>query len=222
MKKTSKFITLLVGLVMMFSGVANAEGFSVGADVVSRYVWRGTQFGDGIAVQPWLSYTFSGIGVEVGAWGSYDITDEDASEADLYVTIPLDDNFSFTVTDYFFPTGGWDNYFDYGDDGAHTVELSAGFEALNFSLMGAVNVSGDEDNSLYFEAGYNFYDKDDYSASLHVAGGDGAYTNDSNAMGDFDIVSVGLNVSKDIFSASYIINPDLETSWLVLGVTLEP
>ena len=48
------------------------------------------------------------------------------------------------------------------------------------------------------------------------------YTNDSNAGGDFDIVNVGVSVSKDIFSASYIVNPDLETSWLVVGVTLEP
>ncbi|MCW8818976.1 MAG: hypothetical protein OQK61_01520, partial [Ignavibacteriaceae bacterium] len=89
MKKAAKFFTLLVGVVVMFSGVAKAEGFDVGADVVSRYVWRGTQFGDGIAVQPWLSYSFPGIGVEVGAWGSYDLSDEDASEADLYVTVPL-------------------------------------------------------------------------------------------------------------------------------------
>lgn len=222
MKKTSKFFTLLVGLVMMFSGVAKAEGFSVGADVVSRYVWRGTQFGDGIAVQPSLSYTFPGIGVEVGAWGSYDLSDDDASEADLYLTIPFGEYFSFTVTDYFFPTGGFDDYFNWGDDGSHTVELAAGFEAANVSLFGAVNVSGDDDNSIYFEAGYNFYDKDDYSASLFVGGGDGMYTNDSNAGGDFDIVNVGVSVSKDIFSASYIVNPDLETSWLVVGVTLEP
>ena len=222
MKKTSKFLTLLVGLVMMFSATAQAEGFSVGADVVSRYIWRGTQFGDGIAAQPWLSYTFPGIGVEVGAWGSYDLSDDDASEADLYLTVPLGEYFSVTFTDYFFPTGGFDDYFDYSDDGAHVLEVSAGLDYQNFSLFGAVNVSGDEDNSLYFEAGYTFYDKDDYSAALFVGGGDGAYTNDSDAMGEFDIVNVGITASKDIFSASYIVNPDLETSWLVVGVTLEP
>jgi len=219
MKKAAKFFTLLVGIVVMFSGVAKAEGFDIGADVVSRYVWRGTQFGDGIAAQPWLSYSFPGIGVEVGAWGSYDLSDDDASEADLYVTVPLGDNFSFTVTDYFFPSGGFDDYFNWDEDGSHTIELSAGFEAANFSLLAAINVLGnDTENSKYFEAGYNFYDKDDYSASLFVGGGDEVYTTD----GEFDIVNVGLTVSKDIFSASYIINPDLETSFLVVGVTLQP
>ena len=51
-----------------------------------------------------------------------------------------------------------------------------------------------------------------------MGGGDEVYTTD----GEFDIVNVGLTVSKDIFSASYIINPDLETSFLVVGVTLQP
>ena len=221
MKKTSKFLTLLVGIVVMFSGVAKAD-WSVGADVVSRYVWRGTQFGDGVAAQPWLSYTFPGIGVEVGAWGSYDLSDDDENEVDLYVTVPLGENFSFTVTDYFFPSGGDDNYFDWSDDGGHVIELGAGFEASNFSLMGAVNVSGDDDNSVYVEAGYTFCDNDICTASLFAGAGDGQYTNGSDAAGDFDLVNVGVTASKDIFTASYIVNPDLETSWLVLGVTLEP
>lgn len=221
MKKTSKFFTLIVGIMLLFSGIsgtAKAEGFDIGADVVSRYIWRGTQFGDGIAAQPWLNYTFPGIGVEVGAWGSYDLSDEDASEADLYVTVPLG-NFSFTITDYFFPSGSFDDYFNWGDNGGHVVELSAGFEAENISLLAAVNVFGsDTDHSKYFEAGYSFYDKDDYSASLFVGAGDEDYTSD----GEFDIVNVGLTVSKDIFSASYIINPDLETSFFVVGVSLQP
>ncbi len=220
MKKTSRFFTLLVGLVMMFSATAKAEGFSVGADVVSRYVWRGTQFGDGVAAQPWLSYTTPGIGVEIGAWGSYDFSDDDANEVDLYITVPFGDYFSFTVTDYYFPTlpGADTDIFNYDDGSAHFVELSAGFEYENFSLMGGIFVTNDDDNSKYVEAGYNFYNKDDYSASVFVSGGDGIYTTHA----DFDLVTFGVSASKDIFWGSYIVNPDQETSWLVVGVTLEP
>lgn len=220
MKKTSKFFTLLVGLVVMFSGIAKAEGFSVGADVVSRYIWRGTQFGEGIAVQPSLSYTFPGIGVEVGVWGSYDLNDDSANEVDPYLTVPLGEYFSFTVTDYYFPTlpGADTDVFNYDDGSAHFVELSAGFEYENLSLLAGVFVTNDDDNSKYFEADYNFYDKDDYSASLFVGAGDGIYTTDA----DFDLVNVGITASKDIFSASYIVNPEQETSWVVFGVTLEP
>lgn len=224
MKRTAKLLSLAAIFGMSFSPAANAEGFDLGADVVSRYVWRGSELGDAVAVQPWLSYTFPGIGVEVGSWASFGFDNDEFNEVDLYATIPFG-NFSFTVTDYYFPvySGVDDDFFEYGDDNddAHILELSAGYEYGNLSLLGAVNVLGDDDNSLYFEAGYNIYDKDDYAASVFVGGGDGFYTT-GNAGGDFNVVAVGLNVSKDIFNASYIINPDQETSFLVLGVTLQP
>ncbi len=69
MKKTTKFLTVAALLATGFSGTAMAdEGFSIGADVVSSYVWRGTELGDSFAIQPSLSYTFPGMGVEIGAW----------------------------------------------------------------------------------------------------------------------------------------------------------
>ena len=48
---------------------ATADGhgssLSIGADVVSRYVWRGTDFGDGVSVQPGISYSMGNV--EIGA-----------------------------------------------------------------------------------------------------------------------------------------------------------
>lgn len=221
MKKTSKFFTLLVGLVMMFSGIAKAEGFSVGTDVVSRYIWRGTQFGDGIAAQPSLSYTFPGIGVEVGAWGSFEIDNDDNNEIDLYITVPAG-NFSFTLTDYYFPTLTNKKFFDYDDDGDHVLEISAGYEYKNLNLFAAYNLLGndiqDTSDAIYVETGYQFYDKDDYAATVFAGAGDNAYSTD----GDFQVVNLGLTVTKDIFSASYIHNPDQEESFFVVGITLEP
>lgn len=219
MKKTAKFLTLAAGVLLLFTGTTKAEGFDVGVDVVSRYVWRGVQYGDGVAAQPWVSYTFPGAGVEVGAWGSYDLSDDDANEADLYLTVPIGENFSLTITDYYFPSGGADNYFDWGDDGDHIVELAGGLEIDNFSLLGAINVLGnDDENSVYFEAGYQFYDKDDYTGSVFVGAGNEIYTSTT----DFEVVNVGVTVSKDMFWASYIVNPDLENSNLVVGISLQP
>jgi hypothetical protein len=222
MKRTVKLLSIAALAGLTLTPAAHAEGFDVGADVVSRYVWRGTQFGDGIAAQPWLSYTFPGIGVEVGAWGSFEIDNDDNNEIDLYVTVPAG-NFSFTLTDYYFPTLiPGNDYFNYGDDDAHVLEASIGYEYDKFSLLAAYNLLGNEcfntDDALYVEAGYNFYDKDGYSASVFVGGGNEVYTTD----GDFDIVNVGVSVSKDIFNASYIVNPDLEEAFFVVGVTLQP
>ena len=58
MKKTAKLISLAVALFAGLGGTAQAEGFKIGADVVSSYVWRGGEFGDSPAIQPALSYTF--------------------------------------------------------------------------------------------------------------------------------------------------------------------
>ncbi|NTU54042.1 MAG: hypothetical protein HGA97_10165, partial [Chlorobiaceae bacterium] len=50
MKKTAKLIALAVALVAGFGpGNANAEGMKLGADVVSSYVWRGSELGNSAA-----------------------------------------------------------------------------------------------------------------------------------------------------------------------------
>ena len=40
-----------------------------GADVMSRYIWRGIDFGNSPAIQPSLFLSWRGL--NVGAWGSY-------------------------------------------------------------------------------------------------------------------------------------------------------
>ena len=49
---------------------AQAE-IGIGADVVSRYVWRGADVGDAVSVQPAIAY--SGEAFEIGAWSSWAI-----------------------------------------------------------------------------------------------------------------------------------------------------
>ena len=45
-------------------------GFDVGADIMSRYVWRGTQFGGSSpSIQPFTSLSIGNL--EIGAWGAY-------------------------------------------------------------------------------------------------------------------------------------------------------
>ena len=70
-----------------------------GADVVSRYIWRGTDFGDAVSAQPWISYSANGF--EVGAWSSWAWDDPAANENDLYVSYSTG-LFGVAVTDYYF------------------------------------------------------------------------------------------------------------------------
>ncbi|ABB24027.1 hypothetical protein [Pelodictyon luteolum] len=218
MRKTAKFLTLAVALAATFTGTAKAdEGFSIGADIISTYVWRGTELSDSPSIQPSLSYTFSGIGIEIGAWGSYAIDDKaDGTrykEIDLYASVPVGP-VTLTVTDYC--DAAADNSFDFSQDGPNVVELSASYGIDDLSLLAAINVAGKEGsakNAVYCEAGYQFYDKDGYTASGVIGAGDQAFYGDTLSNG-FTIVNTGISVSKDRYTASYVYNPDSEKSVL--------
>lgn len=217
MKKTAKLISLAVAIFAGLSDTAQAEGFKIGADVVSSYVWRGTDIGDSPAIQPALSYTFPGVGVVLGAWGSYAVCEDNGNdrykEIDLYASVPVGP-FSFTLTDYFNATNGTDT-FNYDSDGPNTVEVSIGYTKDNLSLLAAIFVAGnDYDNAKYVEAGYKFYDKDGITAKAIVGAGDENYYGDYEG-NNFALVNTGFSVSKDRYTASYIYNPDTEKSNLV-------
>ena len=231
MKNTVKLISLAAAIFAGLGGTAQAEGFKIGADVVSSYVWRGIEIGDSAAIQPALSYTFPGIGVVVGAWGSYAITDnviDDLSnkhryqEVDLYATVPVGP-LSLTVTDYYvvpFNTGVSNRTFDFTGDGPNVVELSVGYAEKNLSLLAAINVAGNDTtigykNAKYFEAGYKFYDKDGYTAKGVVGFGDEDYYGNPANGDNIALVNTGISVSKDRYTASYVYNPNTEKSNLV-------
>lgn len=208
MKKLTAIITILVTVLMVGSAFAQ---FDLGADAVSRYVWRGAGFGTSPAIQPGISYALGSL--EIGAWASYSLAPDadNGAENDLYLTYSIGD-LGITLTDYYFPESM--DVFNYSDEDAiHILEASASYGIGPASILAAVNFSGDADNSKYVEAGYDFYDKEGVTAGLSLGLGDGMYAAD----GDFALVSVGLSVAKDNLSASYIINPDTETNFLVFG-----
>ena len=104
--------------------------FNVGIDFVSSYIWRGTKFGTGPAVQP--SIELSKGGFAVGGWGNYNFTSDEGAEADLYLSYGFDFGLSLGVTDYYFPGT---EYFDYSDStGAHAFEINLAYAHKGFSI----------------------------------------------------------------------------------------
>ncbi|MFH0736683.1 MAG: hypothetical protein V1773_19125 [bacterium] len=88
-----KLVTLAVLLILSINTILSAQeeckstsldkcfiDVSVGADVVSRYLWRGMEFGGNPATpqfQPWISFNFQlndENSITVGGWGSYGFT----------------------------------------------------------------------------------------------------------------------------------------------------
>ena len=198
-----RVITLSIMNLLLILSMLNGE-VTIGADVVSRYVWRGTDYGNAAAVQPSIETTIGPVAL--GAWGSWSISpgpaDASGNECDLYASTTVGP-VGLTLTDYFFPKyAGTDSLLNVDK---HIIEVSGGADVGPVSLLAAANVSGDDDNSTYLELTYSAF-------SLGL--GNGAYSTD----GEFAPVSIGVSASRDNFSASYIINPDKETSFLVFGV----
>lgn len=72
---------------------------NIGADLMSRYVWRGMDYGKSASIQPTLSF---GLGnFEIGYWGAIALT-SDYMESDLYLKYSLK-GFSVMLTDYYIP-----------------------------------------------------------------------------------------------------------------------
>ena len=87
--------------------------FSAGVDLMSRYIWRGTDYGNAPGIQPNLALTWKGF--ELGVWGSYGfgkystkindstiIENGNYAEFDPYLSYTAR-YFSICFTDYFFP-----------------------------------------------------------------------------------------------------------------------
>lgn len=215
---TKAKMQLLLTLVLVLAAVAPTFAqFGLGADVVSRYVWRGTDFGNQLSVQPYASYTAGNV--EVGAWGSFGAVNGGANENDLYITFSQS-GFSLTLTDYFFPAlsngvATDNNFGKYGsDDGAHFLEIMGGYSQNGVGFTAGYFFSGiGLKKSIYLQGSYELQIEGDVAANLFLGAGNEAYTDDTK----FDVIEIGLGLSKESWSVSYIINPNQDTAFLVIG-----
>jgi hypothetical protein len=221
---------------------------NVAADIVSRYVWRGLDFGASPNIQPTLSLTAGNF--EIGSWGAIS-TLGTYSEVDLYAKYTLG-GVSLGVTDYFFPTDGipaadGQKYFNWKNASTgHVVETFAqykGGEKFPVSLLASVLVYGNDKDfskmeidaatsdttfknnySAYVELGYSFNVK---GQALDVFAG---FTPAAGFYGsEAAVVNAGISTSKKIaitdkfelpVKASLITNPLTQNIYFVLGITL--
>ena len=207
--------TLLTVIALMSTNISYSQDF--GADLVSSYVWRGTQFGSGSHIQPYMelgSGNFTG-----GVWGSFPTSAKGGgNELDLYLGYDFGP-VALTVTNYTFPGEGG-NYAD-GEglfDGDYTelaastsimgVDLSAGYftevEALYVELgfsTGAVDIA----------IGYG----DDQGNAWYADGGSGIVNMSFSGSKE---IQISENYSLPVFG-SFILNPEAETAFLVFGIS---
>ena len=207
--------TLLNFIITMF----NTNTFyaqDLGADLVSSYVWRGTQFGSGPHIQPWVSLSKGDL--ELGAWGSFPITaNGGGNELDLYASYSFE-SFKITLTNYTFPGEGGLYSSNEGLFKGDYLEISGSTKLGPINLMIGYFT---EIEALYIESSFII-------GPVEIALGYGDDSKDPWYVkkGD-DLCNVSFGGSKDIkisedyslpIFGSLVYNPNSEAAFLIFGV----
>jgi uncharacterized protein (TIGR02001 family) len=236
-------------ILFVVSATIKAQDFSmnVGADLVSRYIWRGIDVNSQPNIQPSISLSYSGF--QAGIWGSYGLTHLNSTDEQSALNQEIDTWMSYSfeagnsigitllLTDYYYPgagikIGNFNNYDNENGPGAHTIEAGVtitGPESLPLSLSGYINIYNDAGNNAYFQADFT---KKVGDINLGVFAGAAAGSSENPAYygtKKFNFINLGIKVSKEIkltesFSlpvyGSFILNPNMEISYMVIGITL--
>ncbi len=154
MKKVKLFFVfalLSLGLIVNAQTNEKKSPFSMNADFVSRYIWRGVNLGGNTpSIQPTMKLSIGSTkhAIVIGAFGAYSIGGNQFQECDLTLSYTFNERFTFGVTDYFFPAddGSSVRYGLYTNkQTGHLYEGTASFngtEKIPFTLMFSMNFYG--------------------------------------------------------------------------------
>jgi hypothetical protein len=221
-------LAMITSFVTVSATIAQELSASAGGDIVSSYIWRGTNLG-GVSIQPTASVSLGDISLT--AWGSVGFNSLDTKEFDF--TLGYGKNgFSAAISDYWFYTVE-ENYFDYAAHStSHMFEATIGYDfgvasiVWNTYFTGAdyYNEDGGRSYSTYIEAGLPFKISDiNFNAELGLTPWEGLYSNKLN------IVNIGVKAGKELkISDSFALpaftkvtfNPYEKKCWFVFGLTL--
>lgn len=207
--------------------------FSVGADLVSSYVWRGVpqEATKGTPnIQPFVSFTTGKF--TIGSWASSSLIGN-VKEVDLYATYAISSSLALTVTDYNW--GFTNSYFNYGTGSDHLFEATLAYTGgESFPLSGSVNTffAGANDLKANGKRAYSTYVELSYPLSASAKVFTGAALGESAAVygtTEFGVINAGIKVSKSIeitdkFSLPvygvFGVNPYAKGAYFVAGITL--
>lgn len=216
MKRTGKILLLMVFL-STFAAQAQQEmvrkeietdrkeggiHLNIGADLVSRYVWRGYDYGNSPAIQPNLNFSWGGLAF--GAWGSYAFSGHSVqvndtlmenlgsfSEIDLYLSYTYR-WFTIMVYDNFIMNGlnlnNGNRYFNWNNQTTgHALEAILSFdgtEKVPLQVLASLFFYGD-DKTKGEDGLYGYGSKNNFSTYFEIA-----YT--------FDISRIGVELEPFI------------------------
>jgi hypothetical protein len=225
-------LCLLAMIAPMMMSAQNEVETTIGADIVSQYIWRGQELGD-VSLQPTLGIAYKGLSLT--AWGSVGLSNKDnTKEFDLTAAYTTG-GFHIGVTDYWFNTPN-ERYFAYSaHETSHVFEANVGYDFgiaslnwyTNFAGNDGVNKDGKRAYSSYFEANVPFkLASCEWTATIGAVPYATSFYSDANG---FVVTNIGIKATKDIkvndhFSipifAGITANPSTEKTFFIFGVSL--
>lgn len=163
---TKNFRPALILILFLFAGNFSLFGqqdtgssvtVSASADVFSKYIWRGQDYGHTPSLQPGLSASWHDF--VIGAWGAYRLSGDGDDELDFYLTKTVGP-VSLSIWDYWsYSKSNPSKYFNYNPETtSHLLEgqiLLSGGEKLPFNILGSWLFYGaDPSKSIYVELQY--------------------------------------------------------------------
>lgn len=225
-------LCLLAMIAPMMMSAQDEVETTIGADIVSQYIWRGQELGD-VSLQPTLGIAYKGLSLT--AWGSVGLSNKDnTKEFDLTAAYTTG-GFHIGVTDYWFNTPN-ERYFAYSaHETSHVFEANVGYDFeiaslnwyTNFAGNDGVNKNGKRAYSSYFEANVPFkLAACEWTATIGAVPYATSFYGDANG---FAVTNIGIKATKDIkvndhFSipifAGITANPSTEKTFFIFGVSL--
>ena len=223
---------------------ANDIEATIGVDLVSRYIWRGQDYG-AVSLQPSLALSYNGLSLE--AWGNVGLSEPQDDEIDLTLRYEHKCGLHVAVTDYWMAYGKPslatgevsdpnNRYFAYASHNTnHVFEANIGYDFGVVSFDWFTNFAGDDSRTGNDHRQYSSYMEANIPFALATCQwtatvGAVPYKSDfySEANG-FAVVNVSLRAEKEIevtpkFSiplfAGIAANPSNRKAYMVFGFTL--
>ena len=219
----------------------NATGFefTYGADLISRYIWRGCELAgkNNPQFQPSVNFSYSTESagtVSFNIWSSFGLK-KNYIETDFTLSYNIATNFGefgVSLVDYYYPYQK-QKFFNFKDngEGSHTVEAAFSYvptEDFPLKLLLANNILNDlpNDNSLYIEASYPFELLTlSFNAFAGAAKGNSLYYGVNTDK--FELINTGISVSREVsftesfamqFGLDEIYNPHTKKNYIVLKI----
>ena len=201
------------------------------ADFTSKYVWRGTGYGDAPSVMPTIGFCKGNFDIYV--WGAYAL-DDTYREMNIGVIYTLG-NVTLELVDYFYPWPGADFFNFKNSTTTHSVEAIVTYEMekLPFHITLGTLVYGDDKKengnnafSTYAEVGYTheINSKNSVAAVAGFSVNKGYYTDYTK---DFGLVNLSAAYTRTFnlwdyelpATAAYAYNPYLKDSWFYVTLS---